>query len=314
MAAPAIARKPEKKLLRAAEGTTREEFSLEVAVELVRDIEAGKLEVPPLPRTTIELSRLVRSESSSLTAVVNLVERDIQLAARVLRMASSAAFGAAKVADLRNAIMRIGMAGVRNISMSMAVASSFRAGVLEPYLKLETRHAYVTACGAAALTQRLGGDPQHGFLCGLMHDVGCSTLIATVAKRGTRTPAVMALDLLIPLLDQLHTDVGHKVLGLWGLADSVREVAQVHHLAHRQAQPSPAMVGVALADAADERSGTDRLKMLLEHPIRNLVEVGQSDLERMLKVMDEAGNDEALSLLLSETGAAETPVKPVARG
>src|SRR6266702_1207198 len=102
------------------------------------------------------------------------------------------------------------------------------------------------------MARRLGGDDQQGFLCGLMHDVGCPALLAMIAKRGQREPALLSVDVIMPLLHQLHADVGYAVLGHWGLADAVCDVAQLHHLAHRQASPTPLMLGVALADAADE--------------------------------------------------------------
>ena len=288
-------------LLRLPPGTPDEELHLEVALLLVSDIAAGRLEIPPLPKTAVELSRVVSSKDARIESVVRLVERDVQLAGRVLRLASSAAFGREKVRELRRAIVRVGMSGVRNIALSVAVAKAFRAGPLEPYLKLETRHAYVTACGTAWMARRLGGDDQQGFLCGLMHDVGCPALLAMIAKRGQREPALLSVDVIMPLLHQLHADVGYAVLGHWGLADAVCDVAQLHHLAHRQASPTPLMLGVALADAADEYPVADageRMKFLLDHPVRYLSKVTEADLKMMCTIMDEAAADEALASLI----------------
>jgi HD-like signal output (HDOD) protein len=287
-------------LLRLPHEPPNEELHLEVAMLLVADIEAGRLDIPPLPRTALELSRLVSAQDARIESVVRLVERDVQLAGRVLRLASSAAFGREKVYELRRAIVRIGMSGVRNIALSVAVAKAFRAGPLEPYLKLETRHAYVTACGAAWLARRLGGDPEHAFLCGLMHDVGCPALLAMVAKRARYEPALMNIDVIMALLHQLHADVGSTVLGYWGLAQSVREVAQLHHLAHLQTHPTPIMLAVALADAADESQAPDaveRVKFLVDHPVRHLAKVTEEDLAGLGKVIDEAAQDEALRSL-----------------
>ncbi len=288
-------------LLRLPHGPDTEELQLEVSMILLKDIEAGRLEIPPLPRTAVELSRLVVSQRARLEDVVKLVERDVQLAGRVLKLASSVAYGRDKVTDLRRAIVRVGMSGVRNIALSVAVAKAFRAGPLEPYLKLETRHAYVTACGAAFLAGRLGADPQHAFLCGLMHDVGCSALLALVARRGVRDPSLLHLDTVLPLLHQMHTDVGYAVLGHWGLAENVREVAQMHHLAHRQSPPSIANQAVALADAADELPVPDskeRVLMLLDHPVRHQAKLAEADLGKLIAIMDEASNDEALHTLI----------------
>jgi HD-like signal output (HDOD) protein len=288
-------------LLRMPHGGDTEELQLEVSMLLLKDIEGGRLEIPPLPRTAVELSRLVVSQRARLEDVVRLVERDVQLAGRVLKLASSVAYGRDKVTDLRRAIVRVGMSGVRNIALSVAVAKAFRAGPLEPYLKLETRHAYVTACGAAWVASRLGTDPQHAFLCGLMHDVGCSALLALVSRRGLRDPSLLSLDTVLPLLHQMHTDVGYAVLGHWGLQENVRDVAQMHHLAHRQSPPNVANQAVALADAADELPVPDakeRVLMLLDHPVRHQTRLDEKDLVKLIKVMDEAASDEALHTLI----------------
>jgi HD-like signal output (HDOD) protein len=288
-------------LLRMPQGNETEELHLEISMALLNDIEGGKLEIPPLPRTAVELSRLVVSQKARLEDVVKLVERDIQLAGRVLKLASSVMYGREKVTDLRRAIVRVGMSGVRNISLSVAVAKAFRAGPLEPYLKLETRHAYVTACGAAWLASKFGTDAQHAFLCGLLHDVGCSALLALVARRGVRDPSLLSLQTVLPLLHQMHTDVGYAVLGHWGLAENVREIAQMHHLAHRQTPPNPTNQAVALADAVDELpvpESKERVLMLLDHPIRHQVKLGEGDVVRLIEVMDEAAKDEALHTLI----------------
>lgn len=292
---------PNMSLLRMPKGGETEELHLEVSMALLTDIEGGRLDIPPLPRTAVELSRLVLSQRARMEDVVRLVERDVQLAGRVLRMASSVAYGRDKVTEIRRAIVRVGMSGVRNIALSIAVAKAFRAGPLEPYLKLETRHAYVTACGASWLAGRMGGDPQQAFLCGLMHDVGCSALLALVARRAARDPSLLNVETVLPLLHQMHTDVGYTVLSAWELADTVRDVAQMHHLAHRQSPPSVANQAVALADAVDELPVLDtkeRVSMLLDHPVRQQTRLDETDLTKLITVIDEAANDDALHSLI----------------
>jgi HD-like signal output (HDOD) protein len=291
---------PATSLLRMPHASETEELQLEVSMLLLEDIEAGRLEIPPLPRTAVELSRLVVSQKARLEDIVKLVERDVQLAGRVLKLASSVAYGREKIVDLRRAIVRVGMSGVRNIALSVAVAKAFRAGPLEPYLKLETRHAYVTAVGAAWLAPKLHTDPQHAFLSGLMHDVGCSALLALVARRSVRDPSLLKLETVLPLLHQMHTDVGAAVLGHWGLTDSVREVAQMHHLAHRQTPSNPTNQAVALADAIDELpvpDSNERVLMLLDHPVRHQVKLPESDVKKLIEIMEEAGRDESLHAL-----------------
>lgn len=288
-------------LLRMPQANETEELQLEVSMLLLGDIEAGRLDIPPLPRSAVELSRLVVSQKARLEDVVKLIERDVQLAGRVLKLASSVAYGREKINDIRRAIVRVGMSGVRNIALSVAVAKAFRAGPLEPYLKLETRHAYVTAVGASWVAARIGAEPQHAFLCGLMHDVGCSALLALVARRAVRDPSLLKLETVLPLLHQMHTDVGYAVLGHWGLQSSVRDVAQMHHLAHRQTPPSAANQAVALADAVDELpvpEAKERVMMLLDHPVRHQVKLSEADVVKLIAVMEEASNDEALHTLL----------------
>src|SRR5262249_51547620 len=168
------------------------------------------------------------------------------------------------------------------------------------------------ARGASWLAGRMGGDPQQAFLCGLMHDIGCSALLALVARRAARDPSLLNVETVLPLLHQMHTDVGFTVLTAWGLADNVRDVAQMHHLAHRQSPPSIANQAVALpdalanqavalADAVDELPVLDikeRVSMLLDHPVRQQSKLDEADLAKLISVIDHAANDDALHSLI----------------
>lgn len=269
-----------------------EELQLEVSLLILEQLERGQLNIPPLPRIAVALSRLVVSRRPRLAEVVRLVERDAQLAGRVRRLAHLTSFGE-DLSDLGQAIARIGLVGVRNVALSVAVTQAFRAGPLETYLRLERRHAYITACGAASLAFRTGGDPAYAFLCGLVHDVGCAALIATMAHQGI-VADVLGSETLVPLLHQMHSDIGPAVLAHWGFTDDICDIARLHHLAHRHGNPSPTLRAVALADAADELpqpSISDRLRMLLDHPVRHQARIERLDLVQMLHAMDDAASE-----------------------
>src|SRR5262249_61494443 len=66
---------PNMSLLRMPNGGDTEELHLEVSMALLTDIEGGRLDIPPLPRTAVELSRLVLSQRARMEDVVRLLGR-----------------------------------------------------------------------------------------------------------------------------------------------------------------------------------------------------------------------------------------------
>src|SRR5262244_1138057 len=89
-----------------------EERANELCKGLLEEVRGDQFRIPPLPKTVVELTRLANSPAADARTAVRLVEREPQFAAKVMQVASSAAFGMGAVTDLKQAVVRIGLSGL----------------------------------------------------------------------------------------------------------------------------------------------------------------------------------------------------------
>jgi HD-like signal output (HDOD) protein len=212
---------------------------------------------PPLPAVAIELVNLSRNEDVELEEVVHLLERDQVLAGIAMRLVSSSLYaGRVPVASLHQAVVRIGLKKLR----SVVFEATLRGGIFDvpEYREIAeqvSRHGTASAYITRLVCQTCDLDPENGFLCGLLHDVGFSALLQSVARRSDAdSPSLSAL---WQDIDGLHEQATGIVTRLWGLPPEMTEVVSRHH--HPEQGPSDDATRVAaavcVADALTERFG-----------------------------------------------------------
>jgi HD-like signal output (HDOD) protein len=272
----------------------------ELTKQLLEEVRSDQFRIPPLPKTVVELTRLANTPTSDARAAVRMVEREPQFAAKVLRVASSAAFGMGQVLDLKQAVVRIGLLGLRDIAYALTLGQVFRCPALESHMKAELRHGYVTACASALVTRAFGLDAQHGFLCGLLHDVGRLALLSSLAHRGEKDKTWLNPQFVRHVLTSLHEEVGYLVLSRWGL-HGIKNVARSHHDPEGATEDATLTMAVAIADIADDvpaKSPEQRLEELKLIPFVAHSGLTDAQLKAVVKVVEDAKNDPAVSAML----------------
>lgn len=126
-------------------------------------------EVPVSATIVPILFDTLEDPQSSSGRVADVVGSDTGLAARVLAVANSAAFGRARqVADIQSAVSLIGA----NMVQTLAIAGSTSLLDGDGGLPHMRHHAIETACAARLLANRVGLPEADAFAAGLMHDIG----------------------------------------------------------------------------------------------------------------------------------------------
>ena len=173
-----------------------------------------------------------------------MVSTDQAIAARVLRISRSTLYLRRQPPrTLREAIVTVGLEGLRRILIAASARSAYHAsdGVAEALWK----HALATALAASELAREAsgtaGGDD---FVAGLLHDVG--RLVFHLADpdayaRLGHFDGVLEEE----LFGAPHAAVGACLAEQWGLEDAVVEAIMFHH---HPAGMSPLTDRVALAD------------------------------------------------------------------
>ncbi len=191
------------------------------------------------PSLSLRILNLVAAPDADIGELAGLVSADPALAAGVLTVANSANYRAlAETETVREAIARLGFDEVARIAGAVSARTLFN-----PKLKVELsahgpafaalyHRALTVATGAARLAMRLrGGRSDRAFLGGMLHDVGKSIALRSVAALSLEgsLPIRAGDPRLARLLDRVHLEVGGDVHQEWGMPQYLTVMAVRHH-------------------------------------------------------------------------------------
>jgi HD-like signal output (HDOD) protein len=193
--------------------------------------------LPTLPRTYAAVSRALVDLDVPLRAVARIVEQDVGMCAKVLRLVNSGFFGLPRrVTSIEGAIGLLGTNTLKNLVLSAELFGTEDAGAGVPGLPITAlqRHALL----AAGIARRLLTDAhaaEDAFMAGMLHDVGVLVLMSRRPEHLGRLLAA-AREANRPLHEVereregvTHAEVGAYLLGLWGLPYRIVEAVAHHH-------------------------------------------------------------------------------------
>ncbi|HET9933287.1 MAG TPA: HDOD domain-containing protein [Polyangiaceae bacterium] len=139
------------------------------------------VEVCPLSATTQRVLALTSGDTASIPEVARVISTDPALAAAVLSVANSAAYGMGKVDRLEVAVMRLGLRELHNLAAAMALFAAFRS---KAELSLQL-HELCVASGSLAhrIAKETGvAQPGSAFVCGLLSEIGAMACLVFDGK------------------------------------------------------------------------------------------------------------------------------------
>jgi putative nucleotidyltransferase with HDIG domain len=211
---------------------------------------------PMLPSVALEIHDLSCRPDIDTEKLVVVLEHDPMLAAHVLRVANSAIFrGRDAETSLRSAVLRLGLKNLGEVVFEIALHMRvFRSVEYSGMMEQLRRHSTASGNLCRLLASRVGQDPEHAFLCGLLHDIGIAGILIVL---GERRKSESALDpvVLSEVVGQIHEDVSSMLVRQWKLPGEVAEVV-VHHHGRAAVTTAPLLSAVvAVADALASKFG-----------------------------------------------------------
>lgn len=167
-----------------------------------------------------------------------VIAQDQSLTAKLLKVANSAFYSPrGSVANVRDAVVRLGFDQVKNLALGISVVGMFERGTQRGEHRVRTwTHALNTAVLAELLDRERGRRAERAFTAGLLHDLGQVILdqyfpevhraLHENARATGRTPAEVEAE----LLGCTHAHVGFWVAERWRFPDDVSEAIRFHHL------------------------------------------------------------------------------------
>lgn len=237
-------------------------------VGLVRKIHT----LPALPETVTKVRDAMNDPESTANDISTILSRDPALAAKVISLANSAAYGFPhRVDNIEMATRLLGLREIYSVVLSSAVIDYFAKAKFFDY-KAFWRRSMIAATSARIIGKIYGKRTSSGlFAAGLLHDIG-RVVLAEVAGERYKTVNQSAPDAEViqqesDLLGIAHPEAGYILTDGWGLPPELTEAVRFHHdIGQATAAPDVvAVVGLAaLMTDAYGRINRDNVMMFAQ--------------------------------------------------
>jgi HD-like signal output (HDOD) protein len=205
---------------------------------VVAHFDANRPGPASFPSISLQILDLIRDPKVDAAGLARTIEMDAALSSALLVLANSAVFrGVDKVETLREAVARLGLGEVARIAAALATRSLYRGVRTEFELfgptwnRLFYHAATVARAGSELARMRKLGDADRIFMGGMLHDVGKSLALRSLAALllEDRIPQhdMAAVD---RILHHVHVPIGAEAHREWGLPAGLAAITEWHHL------------------------------------------------------------------------------------
>lgn len=194
------------------------------------------VDFPAAPEVVVRLSRLLAEEWVTAEQLSEVMALDAGISSRVLRLANSVYFRGQGVRSIDEAVLRVGVDGVRDVVFALSLLRAFKP--LHLNYKSFWRHSLAVAQTVLVLQQRalnLSAPIPEAYSAGLLHDIGMLVLDRTLGA-GYGGILADARDKGRPLfeveqatLGTDHADVGGRLLEVWRMPTVLAQAVADHH-------------------------------------------------------------------------------------
>lgn len=197
-------------------------------IEEVQQRFAGKsFNLPTLPEIALHINKAVDDENVGAAKLASIIQYDPAITGRIIQVANSALFGPGpRIESLPEAITRIGLQSVRSIVVSVVLRDLFRpeSALIKTYMKRYYEHSIRIGVICYFLAKYCKGlNADHGFLAGLLHDIGVIPLLVVADQHAELSQQTENLD---AVLIELKGTVGGILLRQWGFSPAYALTAE----------------------------------------------------------------------------------------
>lgn len=196
--------------------------------------------VATLPASAMRIMKIAEDPASTEDDLLEVLEGDPPLAARVLKVVNSAFYGRPRQVGSTAAAMRLlGVNAIRNVALAASLNRLFRGGRTVPGFDAGDLWTHSVAVGSAArrIAERCGGiPPEEAMLAGLLHDIG---LLVEIQSSHTEFSALIAAtlhnaslsfaDAETQWLGATHEAFGKALCEQWRFPDALANACGHHH-------------------------------------------------------------------------------------
>ncbi|EXJ15413.1 HDOD domain-containing protein [Imhoffiella purpurea] len=206
----------------------------------------GSLSLPSMPKVARAIQEAMSDRNITSARLARIVQMDLAVTGGLIRLSNSAMYrGVKPIADVRNAIIRLGMDLTRSVVMSLAMQQVFRtrSPLVKHFMKATwNRSVHISALGYVIARRCEGLNPEEALLAGLLCDVGVVPILDYVSRhyRDIEDDALEAA------LLRLKGRVGELVMADWGLGSDLIQVVRESERWYRDSGERPDYCDIVL--------------------------------------------------------------------
>lgn len=196
--------------------------------------------MPAFPKSVQRVVQLTSNIDVSAKEIVQVIECDPVLTAKILKVINSAFYGRSqKISSVQRAVVHIGLNTVKNLAMSVAAMGMLKASSMPGFsANAFLLHALTTAAICRRLAERIGLSQQEcgdSFGAGLLHDFGKVVFAEFMPERfqmallKSREDNVSLHLAELEFIGMNHAEVGALLAENWGVSDLLIEAIRHHH-------------------------------------------------------------------------------------
>jgi len=255
--------------------------------ELATDLSGNGITFPTFIDATVKVRNALNDPDIDAGHLAQVVSGEPVLATKLVRMANSAALNPSgrQVADVRTAVMRVGLNAVRSTAAAVAVQQVRASKDLAPFAdeaERTWRHSLDVAAIAYVLARALSQlNPDEALFAGLVHDIGRFYLMSRAAKY---PELVEHRDELEAIVSEWHPSIGEAILQGLNLPESLVAAVANHELGDYRFPPRNLTDVVTLANlAAHARHGDGDLPA--DSPVFPVLAEAASEVQSLVEAL-----------------------------
>ena len=193
--------------------------------------------LPSPPAIAVRILDLVKQDKASFKELGDLIQADIALTGRILRLANSGAYAPPKkIGNIATAVAILGENVLKNIALSFVIAETFERPKGEYFdMSRLWRRSITAAVAGQLLSTAIGFKSDDIFITTLLQDIGIAAMflirkndyLAVLDEKSVTNLPVTTIERQI--FDFDHQEVGAALLKMWGLPESIYLPVRYHH-------------------------------------------------------------------------------------
>jgi putative nucleotidyltransferase with HDIG domain len=258
-------------------------------------LQQEEIQLPSAPKLLGKIINMLNDDSTSTTAIADLIEKEPTVSTRILKAANASAFAdKTPCKTTHDAVQRLGLKKMMNYVMIINNAQffSFEEPIYKKIREELWKHSLQVAVCAKYIGEHVGFSlPDSLFTYGLLHDIGKLSLLRVIQELPQDEDSTDEESIWL-CFKKFHTQFGSTLLHKWAFPQEFVEVAKSHHDApikgvHGKYLVITGFANIVIHELDKGVMDETQMSQLLRTPHAQMLKINQSFMKGLEEELEE---------------------------